>query len=94
MLDDSTTDECQTPRVPWNKGKLAGRKPPLKLCARLEALAEARVQSLSAFVIELLDRAAKARIPDLVLLKQDASRMRAQLERLERQLEVLEKKKG
>jgi hypothetical protein len=31
MLDDSTTDECQNRRVPWNKGKLTGRKPPLKL---------------------------------------------------------------
>jgi len=31
MLDDSTTDERQTTRVPWNKGKLTGRKPPLKL---------------------------------------------------------------
>lgn len=67
---------------------------PSELRERLEGLAEARGQSLSAYVIELLDRATKARTPDLVLLKQDASRMRAQLERLERQLEALEKKKG
>ena len=67
---------------------------PSELRERLEGLAEARGLSLSALVIELLDRGTKARAPDLVLLKQDAARMRVQLDRLERQLEVLEKKNG
>jgi len=31
MADDSRTEQIRSSRTPWNKGKLTGPKPPLKV---------------------------------------------------------------
>jgi integrase len=70
MHDDQTESETKTGRVPWNKGKLIGQKPPLKLkeiwAIRIRLQIARRIRDLALFNLAI---DSKLRGCDLVRLR-------------------------
>ncbi len=60
MHDDQTESETKTGRAPWNKGKLIGQKPPLKLkeiwAIRIRLQIARRIRDLALFNLAIDSR--------------------------------------
>ena len=72
MTEPSSTPSTTTPRVPWNKGKIVGAKPPLRpkhvWSIRTKLQVEGRIRDLALFNFAI---DSKLRGCDVVALKVD-----------------------